>query len=59
MKGREGGGEECMDGKSEYESHEDFRGFVGVDDCDGLRVGREENGMRNRVKGLLMAHDAR
>ena len=38
MDERKGGGEECMDGKSEYKSCEDFRGFVGVDDCDGPRV---------------------
>ena len=38
MKGREGGGKECMDRKSEYKSCEDFRGFVSVGDCDGPRV---------------------
>ena len=48
-----------MDRKSEYKSCEDFRGFVGVGDCDGLRVLRGKNGMGNRVEGLLMAHDAR
>ena len=30
--------EEFTDGKSKYKSHEDFKGFVGVGDCDGLRV---------------------
>ena len=30
--------EEFTDEKSKYKSHENFKGFVGVGDCDGLRA---------------------